>query len=93
MSPLDLFVGPDQALIQNLIQETFIEGVSHAEAETDYQKRLRLPYYLTAIGYKSKGNLVYRDGNRHCRPQTRLRPYGKARENIGPFSNQLKTLI
>ncbi len=55
MSPLDLFVGPDQALIQNLIQETFIKGVSHAEAELITKSGKRLPYYLTGHRIQIEG--------------------------------------
>ena len=47
MSPLDLFVGPDKALIQERIQETFDKGYAETEAEPISNDGKEAPYYFT----------------------------------------------
>ena len=57
MHPLDLFVGPDKALIRERIEETFVAGVSGAEAELIAKSGKRTPYYFT-------GHKIYIEGKR-----------------------------
>jgi PAS domain S-box-containing protein len=58
MHPLDLFVGPDKALIRERIEETFVAGVSGAEAELIAKSGKRTPYYFT-------GHKIYIEW-KHC---------------------------
>ena len=55
MHPLDLFVGPDRALIRERIEETFVAGASGAEAELIAKNGKRTPYYFT-------GHKIYIEG-------------------------------
>ncbi len=47
MHPLDLFIGSDRALIREWIEETFVDGVSNAEAELIAKSGKGTPYYFT----------------------------------------------
>ena len=47
MSPLDFFIGPDRALIQEKIQEGFDKGISDTEVELISKSGKGTPYYFT----------------------------------------------
>jgi len=47
ISPLDLFTGPDKALIQERIQEVFEKGSSEAEADLVSKSGKQRPYFFT----------------------------------------------
>ena len=55
MHPLDLFVGPDRALIQETIQKVFSAGFSDAEADLIAKSREGIPCYFTGRKIQIEG--------------------------------------
>ena len=56
MSPLDLFLGADRALIEERIGEVFAKGASDAEANLVSKSGKQTPYYFT-------GQMIHVEGN------------------------------
>ncbi len=55
MHPLDLFFGPDRALIQETIQKVFSAGFSDAEADLIAKSREGIPCYFTGRKIQIEG--------------------------------------
>jgi len=54
MHPLDLFVGPDKALIQDRITEVFVKGTAEVEAELVTKRGEKVTHYFTGHTFQVK---------------------------------------
>lgn len=52
LHPLDLFTGEDKKLIREAIQEVFIKGQAHAEADFVSKDGRRTPYYFSGLRFQ-----------------------------------------
>jgi two-component system, cell cycle sensor histidine kinase and response regulator CckA len=54
MDPLDMFAGPDKALVQERITDTFAKGTSEVEAELVTKSGKKVTYYFTGHTFQEK---------------------------------------
>ena len=54
LHPLDLFAGPDKALIQERIMDVFAKGTSEAEAELVTKSGMKVTYYFSGHIFRGK---------------------------------------
>jgi PAS domain S-box-containing protein len=57
MHPLDLFEGPNKALVQSRITEVFAKGTSEVEAELVTKNGMKMTYYFTGHIFHAKEEL------------------------------------
>jgi PAS domain S-box-containing protein len=57
MHPLDLFAGPDKALVQERIKDAFVKGAAEVEAELVTKSGKKVTYYFTGHTFQGKDDL------------------------------------